>query len=357
MKYTSREIFGIVLILFVGLLSLGAWYSFSRIILVPGMGDTWQTFVWFFALLSVFVVGAVVWENPLFRVLGAIVVFLPSIMFIFSWYHLLISCFSVFFAWWSVRVIQNEIHDRIRFRFFTVVRSGKLALVFALSLSLSSAYFAFSQHASWEELMPRFHMNQGGSILTFRAVSYLYPDLKKAADDRATVDEFLVSMSERQEDTTALGETVSQNTMDILKNVLYGFPGSKNPLQPMSTNDLNKSNAMLQRELYVRSGKEQISSFVGRTVSGDEKIADVFSLAVEHKIVSLFGSDGEVSKTLPSGTLPLILATILFLTLMPLGSILGPVFTFVGFCIFSGAKALHFVRITSRERTQDILEA
>lgn len=357
MKYTSREIFGAILVCIVGLLSVGAWYSFSEIMLAPDIISMWQVLAWFFVLASVFVVGTVVWGHTLFRISGAVGLFLPSMMFIFSWYHALISCGAVFFAWWGICIIQNELRDRVRFHFFKVVRSGRLALIFALSLSLSSGYFAFSQHASWEDLLPHFHIHEGASMLTFRAASYLYPDLKKAVDDRASVDDFLLRMSESQENAAAAGEAISTNTMETLKNVLYGFPESKNSALPLSVNDLDKNNAMLARELYLRSGREQIAALVGRNVSGDEKIADVFSLALEHKIAHMFGSDGEVSRSVPSGALPLILTILLFLTLMPFGATLGPVFTFAGFCIFSAARAFRWVRVVSVERSQDILEA
>ncbi len=86
-------------------------------------------------------------------------------------------------------------------------------------------------------------------------------------------------------------------------------------------------------ELYLRSGREQFSALVGRPVSGDEKITDIFSLAIQRKMITYL-SGGETTRHSSSEAVPFILSVLLFLTLLPLGGLVGIVCRVLGYFVF-----------------------
>lgn len=348
MKFTVREIFGIFLLLIVLLLSLGAWRSFFETVLATGAGDIWQPILWFSAVSAFFFAGAVAWERKSFRFLGPMAVFLPSLIFIPSWQHAVFEGLAILSAVWSIAAIRSETHERLRFHFFKSSSAGKFALVLALSLSISSGYFALVKDASWQELVPRFRLGEGMSTLLLQTVAAVRPDLRELSDENMTVDGFLAGLKRDQED--AAGE--ESGNMDEL---LSAIPGASEYVAKNGLKKPGMTGAELAGEVYLRSGREQLSALAGRPVMGDEKISAVFSSAIEQKITGLFGG-GEAARRVPSQAIPFFLALLLFLTLLPLGSILGPVWILLSLFIFSLSLRFRWLKIARVEKEQEILE-
>ena len=348
MKFTSREIFGVFLVLIVGLLSLGAWQSFFVSAFSSGVGSIWKPLIWFSVLSAFFFVGAVVWSNVLLRILGSVLVFIPSLVFMHSWIHLGILSVAVLLACWSGHIIQNETVERLIFHFFRTVRTGQLALVFALSLGLSSGYFMFMRDASWEQLVPRFQFGDGATKLIFKSAAFFYPELKKAADQNVTVDEFLLSMRANQ--TEAAPAEPAKTAASF-----FSVPGVAEYMNENGFSGEVLSDEELAQKMFVLTGHEQMASLIGRPVMGDERIADIFSLAIQKK-VTLFLKGGEAMKQAPPKAVPFLLTVLLFLTLLSLGSVLGPLWILAGLFVFSVSLMARWVKIVRLPREQETLE-
>jgi hypothetical protein len=342
MKFTHREIFGVFIVLITGLLSLGSWKVFFGASLNPDLYNTSVALVWFSFLGASFLLGAVVWQGFRFQVSGVLALLLPSLLFVHEWYYFVIIFFSGALAFLSIRFTQQEIADRIRFHFFRSVRAGSFMFILALSLVLSGTYFASIQQESWEELVKRFSVGEGTATAVFKTSAYFYPEWKTLATEGTTVDEFLLSLKEEDEalPPEVFSEALTSPTLsEYLKRGMLG--------------QVLDEKAVSQ-ELYLRAGRDQIASLLGRSVSGDEKIADVFSLAVQRKIITALSGE-QVSEHFSPTIIPFVLTLLLFFTLLPFGSVTSLLWISSSFLVFRAALFFGWMQLGKATREQDTL--
>lgn len=341
MKFTHREIFGVFIVLITGLLSLGSWKLFFGASLNPDLHNTSLALVWFSFLGASFLLGAVVWRGFRFQLFGVLALLLPSLLFVHEWYYFVIIFLSGTLAFLSIRFTEQEIADRIRFHFFRSVRAGSFLFILALSLALSGTYFASIQQESWEELVQRFSVGEGTATAVFKTSAYFYPEWKSLATEGTTVDEFLLSL---KKDETLPPEVFSEAlTSPTLSDYLK---------QGMLGQVLDEK--AVSQELYLRAGRDQIASLIGRPVSGEEKIADVFSLAVQRKIITVLSGE-QVSDHFSPTIIPFVLTLLLFFTLLPLGSLASLLWIFLSFLFFRLALFFGWIRMEKAMKEQDIL--
>lgn len=347
-SFSTRDIFGIFLVLGTGLLSLGAWQTFFVVALHPTMENMLSIVLWFSFLGAVFFLGTVVWERRPLQIVAAMFVCVPSILFIRTWYHLLFVVCGSLLGFLALQLVQKEIEDRVRFHFLHNVRAGAFFFVLALSLCLSSAYFASIQAESWEDLVPRFSVGEGTATALFKTVAYVYPEWKNLADEGITVDGFLLGL--KKDDR---GEQTSSEAADTSFEKV-GLPALAEYLKQNPTVLEGFGSDTLSQELYLRAGRDQIATLVGKPVQGDEKMADVFSAALQHKIITVLNGE-QVAQHLTPTIVPFMLALFLFLTLLPVGSLLGLFWMACGFVLFRVALLLGLITIERVMREQEIL--
>lgn len=318
MKFTGREVMGIFLILAIGLLSLWSWQVFFTAIVTPGVSDIWQSLLWFSVLTMFFFLGTVLWKHLFLRIAGAALISLSGLFFIRSWEYVAAGILAMIFIFWSSVSIARETEERIRFRFFKSARVGQFLFVLGLSLSISGGYYVFLKGVSWEELVPRFRLGEETTKIIFKVASAVNPSFAKLSEGEATVDEFLLSLGQDNS-----GEVSSPQ----------GDPGKK--INDMLFSDARQEE--IAQKLFLESGREQVASLAGRPVAGDEKIADVLSLALQNKLIT-FLSGGKATEHVPSQAVPFFLSLLLFLTLLSFASI------FVPLCIL-GAELLFLLSL------------
>lgn len=335
MHFTKREILGIFLVLAVALLSLGMWGSFS-ISAVSGAGyASLRTLLWASALSAVFFTGAVVWSRLPLRIAGAVAVFLPGPIFIPASYHAVFCLIAAGIAWWGISSIRHETEDHLRFRFFRNVRSGQTLFVFSIALAISSGFFSLQQGATWESLITRFEVSEGTSSVIMGAASFIYPELRGSSDKAMTVDQFLLSM--QQEDGNA--------------SFMQGMAASNMASLPAALAD---SFAESSRAAFLAAGHEQLAKLAGRSVRGDERIADVFAATLKGRIVTALAGVAPAEHAMPR-FVPFLLSVVLFLTLLPVGALFGLVWITAAWMLFSIFSMAGWVRIETATREQEIL--
>ena len=344
-KFTTRDIFGIFIALLTGLLALGSWRVFFEAVLIPDVTNTITALFWFSLLGAAFLLGTIVWKERFSQVIAPVVVFAPSFLFIQTWYHLIFVIIAIMFAHLAIRFVQDEMRDRVRFRFFHA-RAGQFTFLLGLSLALSSAYFASIKGETWEELVPRFNIGEGTAAVAIKTVAYVYPEWKNLADEGMTVDGFLLGLQKEKEVEMTAEEQVSLNPDD--------FPGLAEYLKQNVIDGGQYTKEELTEELYLRTGREQIAKLTGKTIQGDEKIADVFSLAIQHRIITVLSGE-QVSNHLSPTIVPLVLALLLFLTLLSLGTIVAYFWLAMSFLVFQIALFFGWVKLERVMREQEIL--
>ncbi len=343
--FTTRDIFGIFVALGIGLCSLGAWRAFFVTTLFPDVRNTVVAFLWFLLLGTFFSLGTVVWKERFSQVVAPVLVFLPSFLFIHTWYHLVFVVCAALFAYLAIKLVQDEINDRVQFHFFRNVRAGSFTFILGLSLALSSAYYITIRAESWEELVPRFSIGQGTAMVGIKTIAYFYPEWKNLADEGITVDDFLLSL---QKDTGG-GEATSQPALDPA-----AFPGLAEYFKSSVIDVESYSGDEFSRALYLQAGRDQIAKLSGGTIRGDEKIEDVFSTAMQHKIITILNGE-QVSQHLSPTIVPLVLAVLLFLTLLPVGTVMSVLWIALGFFFFRIGLFFAWLKLERIPKEQETL--
>lgn len=343
--FTTRDIFGVFVALGTGLLALASWRVFFDAVMIPDVTNTVKALFWFSLLGAAFLLGTIVWKERLSQIIAPMVVFIPSFLFIQTWYHLTFVIIAGMFAHLAIRFVQDEIKDRVRFR-FSHARAGQFTFLLGLSIALSSGYFASIKGETWEELVPRFSIGEGTAAVAIKTVAYVYPEWKNLGNEGITVDEFLLGLQKDKEGEGTMEGSSSLNPAD--------FPGLAEYLKQSVIEGGAVSKEELTEELYLRAGREQIAKLTGKTVRGDEKIADVFSAAIQHRIITVLSGE-EVSNHLSPTIVPLVLALLLFLTLLSLGTIIAYFWLGMSFLLFQIALFFGWVRVERVMREQEIL--
>lgn len=310
MRLTKRDIVGIFLLFFVGLLALGAWRAFFMVMVTPGVSDIWQPMLWFALLAVFFFLGTVVWRTPAFQGAGSVLLFIPGFFFIVAWEYVVVSVIAMGLVFWSATDITHEFKERLHFRFFRSIRAGQFFFVAGLALSLSGGYYVFLKQASWEELVPRFRVGEEMTAVIFKAASVINPSFSTLSNGDTTVDEFLLGLERSKSEETLLLE--SKRTVSV----------TSSPMDIGGTVAGNVSGQQLADEMFLRSGREQIAGLAGRPVEGNEKISDILSIALQRKLIGFLGEQ-KTTEHIPSQAVPFFLALLLFFTLLPVISILG----------------------------------
>src|SRR6185369_2080265 len=284
MKSSSREIFGIVLLVFLAVISFASWNSFFSLSLHPDIPNTTVSVGWFSILGTAFFLGTIIWRGFFFQIAAAFAIFLPSLLFTRTWIHVVCVILSMAFALLSMRSVEKETGERLRFHFIKNVRSGSFSFVFGLALSLSSVYYASIRNASWEELVPRFRIGEGTAAVIFKSVGYVYPEYKRLSEEGVTVDSFLESFEKK--------DTQNKSQPAVLS--------------PQNVDQVNQMAA---------------------------NIADVFSYAIQNRMITAL-SAREAKEHLSSQVIPFTLAFFIFLTLIPVGTFLSFIWVGFGFALF-----------------------
>lgn len=340
MKYTRREIFGLALLFLLSGCSVIAWKFFYQTVLTPGIADTWESLPWFSGAGMAFFLGAVVWKRTWYRFVGPLCLFFPALLFHFSPYLALYLALALLVSAIAIKNIVFESQERLRFAFFKNARAGQFAFIFALSLALSAAYFVTVKDQSWSELVPRFGIGEGMSSLIFKTAASLRPDLQALTDQDVSVNTFLLDMRALE------GQEGGVRSFEV-----FALPEAGQNVTGVYDGDISEEFA---EAMYLRAGREQLSELAGRTIRGDERIADVLSSAIEQRITGIFQGE-EKMKMLPAGTIPFFLSLLLFLTLLPLGAIVVPVWMLFSSFFFWCAIRFHWLKFDAVSRDQQVL--
>lgn len=346
--FTTRDIFGIVVALVTGLVSLGAWRAFFVTTLFPDIRNTVVAIIWFSFLGAFFSLGTVIWKERFSQVVAPVLVFLPSFLFIHTWYHLVFVVCATLFAYLAIKLVQDEINDRVQFHFFRNVRAGSFTFILALSLALSSAYFITIRAESWDELVPRFNVGEGTATALFKTIAYFYPAWKNLADEGTTVDGFLLGLREKNQSGEEVVDVPSATPDQVSLPVLEEY------LKQNSLDATAIQQSAMTEEMYLRTGRDQIATLVGKPVRGDEKITDVFSVVLQGKIIAVLNGE-QAARHLTPEVVPLVLSLLLFLTLLPVGTAMSVIWLAFGFFFFRIGIFFAWLRLERVPKEQETL--
>lgn len=319
MQWSPRQKLAAGILTTLLLVSFGAWYAIERAVSVPEASHFLIPLLWFFVVCSVFLLGALFWQERALSFLGALFLMVPSAMQEVSWIHGGIVLLAIVLVYRSLRRIQEEMSERIFLSVRRILSAGLGMIVLAISLVISSQYYFNIRTSPWEDLVPNFDFAQGAAPLVWRTVQPLSPELARLGDTTVTVDTFLREVKLRQQ-----GESLSQGPTD---DVLW--------------------------EAELARTKNELGRLLGREVLGTENMQTLLSEALHRKLLALFSSQHE---KLPVPLLPLFLTILIFLTVYPLMAFLLPGITAFVAVLFQLLRRLRVVRVTTVVGEREVIE-
>lgn len=258
------------------------WFILYRAVTVPGSSVWGAPITIFFILLVVFYLSTVFVRRTAY--LGAVlaVSVLQSIFFAATPLHFSLLLLSAGGAYYAMRNVRASLEHSIKLSFFDSFMNGRSYLVLALIIAITSQYYALVSRAGKEVNLPTFEISRDVAFSLGKLYGRLNPKYSFFSSAREmTVDNYILQ---------------SQSS------VLYGQNAAA-------------VSAVLER------GRIQLSGLAGRQLSGSEPVADVFVDFATRKLNDYFALG--LSQSGKSSPIPLFLTCVLFLTLLPVATVVG----------------------------------
>ncbi|TSC94074.1 MAG: Uncharacterized protein Athens101428_431 [Candidatus Berkelbacteria bacterium Athens1014_28] len=334
--------------------SAGAWISLHRAVSNPGVWD-WTAPGIFFSLVFVFILISVILLKERWY-LAALLFFslVPSLFFAFNFWHLLALAISFVFLFWASVRVDGEMKTAVKINLWRSVRLGRMMIVFGLALAISSQYYFEIQKNDTQRKIPRINIGSGGGEVVSRMVSFFYPGMDISNNQDLTVDQFIL---QSQQDSADDGISSQIEVGEIIDNQ-FGDSITIQQRQDMINNYQKQSQAFSENnnELILKEGRKQISSLVGAEVTGDEKVSDIFSQMINKKIEDFINLNISSPENEKLSYLPVILAILLFLSILSVGSFVGPIWVLFAQVIFWMMVKFGWVEIKKIATEQEIVD-
>jgi hypothetical protein len=328
MQNIFSERIGLISLFFLFVFSLFGWYVlFSGTL--TGYGSLTVSLLLGFSFACIFFfLGVILWHERYERLLGATLPFLPIIFFAQELVIVASIIVAILLTYLAITLIRKEKRERIRFQYFRVNQAGQLYFIMALALTISVAYFTLIRQASWEELVPKLRLGESSTTLLLRSIATWQPELARVKSEELTVDEYLLSLSVEPDPTQT-----KKFDDQLLSFEVSLIPGIEQNLREAGLTMEDVRNSPQAKNFYLESGRSHFTWLVGGEVKGNEPISAVVSQVIQRKIIRTLDGSNQTSQ-LTADTVPIAIAVVLFLALIPLGTILGYVWLTLGYLIF-----------------------
>lgn len=320
---SKRQIIALILLFAVAITSYFSFSSVTDAVLVEGASVFLAPVVWFFILLTLFSVGAVVWRERPYQAAASVVLILPSFFFALTFSHATALSIAGVFVFGGLLRISRELSARIKLSLYRAVFVGLSSIILALSLAISSQYYAHIEALPWDRLVPSFDLAEGTGAWTLRIAGKLSPALSALQNRNLSVDDFLRELRPVVEAGGA-EETLSNGIGEAV------------------------------RQAEILRSKLELSRLLGRQVKGDENMNAILSEVLRKKMVAFVSGDS----TGDAGSvpfLPFFLAILLFFTVYPFGALLAPLALSVAAVVFAFLVRSGFVTLKRVPVEQEII--
>jgi hypothetical protein len=245
-----------------------------------------------------------------------------SLIFAFSKWHFVVLVLCVILILLALRGIKKDLDLNIKIDLWKSLYIGKFKMVFALALLISSQYFFMVSSSDRQRSIPKFDTTPITKRLVEPILTVINPNFKIIQEEGLTVDQFIVK-SQQEDSANMFPELDLSNEIDL--QIPANLPtDQRDELKQRALKQIVDSQANLSQknqELVLLEGRRQLSQMTGQNLSGSEKISDVFAGLIDKKMNDYFqpGVAGNERSSLFS----LIIASVLFLTIWPLGTVLS----------------------------------
>jgi hypothetical protein len=344
----KKTVFRAILLILILIFSCLGWLGVDRVVATQQGRDWVGPIVWFSLAIPLACLVSIVSDRRPWVFLAAGFLFLPSLFLAWSAGHPALLLLSTLLALAGLRRMREDVDSRIRIRLNKSLHLGMFLMVAACSLAVSSHYYARVRELPLEDLLPRFEMGDASGKLFMRTLASFNPQLEQVDRQDFTIDDLILAF---QSDPSG-----GPSDQDILKasGMRPDDPAAKAQLLKFRKEMAASGAAELQKELLLKEGRRQFSEIVGRDLTGNERAFDVFSEMINRKMTAYFAPSA--SDGLPVPALPFVLASLLFLTLLSLGSLLQWVWILLAALLFFLSVRLGAVTIKKTAVEKEVLD-
>jgi hypothetical protein len=274
--------------------------------------------------------------------------FIMSLFFAFNVWHVLIifACCLIMLS--SIYDIKKDLEMNVKFSLWKSLYMGKGKIIFAVVLVIASQYYGIVSRTNGPKNIPKFDTTSVTQKAIGPILSMMDPNFKSLKTEDITVDEYILQLQKGYQSDAGSGKVmddiidsqIPSNVTIEQRNVLK--QNSKNQIAGIQSTIDEKN-----KQLILNEGRRQFSQLLGKNISGNEKIGDVFSGIVNQKINDFF-EPGGVGQQLPY-SLSFIFSIVLFLTVWSLSLFLFQfwvLFTMLIFKIFKKTGLIEIKMIT-----------
>lgn len=331
-----------------------AWLSVRSAVIVPD-SSTWIIPMSLFAAYVVLVcLDIILFRDMLLLELVLIGSLASSLLLAFGWLQFGAILLGAYFIFLASRKIREDLELSIKIRPWKSLQTGKSYLVLSLAVVICAQYFLTIKSFDGEKKVPHFDASIIAKKIAIPFISAVNPQFKVLRDETLTVDQFILqsqdaamksglSAAEEEMLDAQLPANLTQAQKELIKNqARENFSGAQSQV------------AQKNQELILSVGKKQLSDVVGVSVTGNEKISDVFTGLINNKINDYFNP--KMGGTEKNSVFPTILATVLFLIVFPVGLLLCVPCFLIARLLMLALFKLKILSVSAVTVTKEVLE-
>jgi hypothetical protein len=320
---SQRQVIALVILFAVSFVEYFGFSAVMDAVILTGASVFLAPIAWFFIAITLFSVGAVIWRERPYQAVGSIVLVFPSFFFAPTLAHSAVLVAASLLIFSGLIRIGHELASRLRLSLYRTVFVGMSQIILALSLVISSQYYAHIEPLPWNRLVPSFDLAEGTGAWILRIAGTFSPALGSLQNRELSVDQFLTELRPVVE-VGGSTETVSNGISEAV------------------------------RQAEILRSKIELSRLLGREVGGAESMNEILSEVLRKKIVAFVsGNTTEATGAVPF--LPFFLAILLFFTIYPVGSLLAPFALSLAAALFALLVRAGFVVVKKVPAEQDML--
>ncbi len=322
----KKQIIKMILLSLLVIFSFFSWKAVNDVIAIPGASDWVLPIIWASVFFLVWYLSIILIEEKYILITATLFCFLLSLFFVFTFWHALIIFLSFFISIVGIWEIKKDLKLNIKVNAGKSITAGKRFLILAIAIAISSHYYFSVYEREVQEIIPFSKNSQIMGKITSQVLGYVYPEFKSISNEDISVDQFLLQIQKEQ--MKDFNGDLSKNSLieEAISNQLgdSATEKQKEEIKKETLEKLESTNSEILKAnemIMLEESRKQLSQMVGKDLSGEERMGDIFSEMLNRRLTAFFQKDNVSSGNI--SFLPLFLALILFLTLIPLGSLLN----------------------------------
>jgi len=348
----KKQILKYGLIFLTLLFSFFAWLSVDQAVNNPESSDWIVPLIWFSLVFITFSL-SIILIKKIYILAGLLTIsFLASFIFVQNGWHFLPVVFSLLLVFLAMMRIKGDLKLNVKIDLWKTVRRGRLLLIIALAIVITSQYYFSVKDFGAGALIPQLKSGDITSGLTTKIISTINPGIKIGGDEDTTVDQFILQ-TQKMNDQDGTGISADEE-IDKIVAEKFGDTVSPSQLKEIKKEYAKNMDGLDGQDMILEEGRKQLSEIASRELTGEEKISEVISEMINNKITNFMGVSMDSPKKAP--LIPIALAIIIFLTVISLGSFLSPLWMLLSALIFTILAKTKIIQIKKVSVEMEVIE-